>query len=199
MSANAYYITHPQVRVDPQIDVPKWGLNETGKQRVADLAARLCNGRTVGSKIKIISSEETKAIETAQPLADSLDVEFVIDRLMGENDRSATGFLPPEQFEQVADQFFANPTKHIEGWERAADAQKRIVTQYELHRRNHQDYDMIFVGHGAVGTLLYCHLAGEKIDRRFDQTGGGGNFFKIDLVSQRAVSHWQPIEQLSLL
>lgn len=199
MSGNAYYITHPQVHIDPNIDVPKWGLNETGKQRVADLVKRLGNENNIGSKIKIISSDETKAIETAQPLADGLNAEIIIDRLMGENDRSATGFLPPEQFEQVANQFFANPTKHIEGWESAEDAQKRIVTRYELHRRNYQDYDLIFVGHGAVGTLLYCHLAGEIIDRKFDQTGGGGNFFKIDLVSQRAVNHWQPIEQLSFL
>lgn len=30
---------------------------------------------------------------------------------MHENDRSATGFLPPPEFEAVANQFFANPHK----------------------------------------------------------------------------------------
>lgn len=199
MSGKAYYITHPQVNVDPKIDVPKWGLNKTGKQRIDSLVEKLVHEPPLASKFKIVSSDETKAIETAEPLANMLSSELIKDPMMGENDRSATGFLPPDKFEQVADQFFANPGDNILGWESAQDAQKRIVARYNFHRRNHPDYDLIFVGHGAVGTLLYCYLADEKIDRQFDQTGGGGNFFKIDLASQRALCHWQPIEQLSFL
>ena len=198
MSGYGYYITHPQVKVDPKVEVPKWGLNEMGKQRVAELAQRLNKEGPAASNFKIISSDETKALETAGPLAADLTCDLIIDPLMGENDRSATGFLPPEKFEHVADQFFANPNENILGWESAFDAQKRIVAQYDIHRCNHPDFDLIFVGHGAVGTLLYCYLAGEKIDRKFDQTGGGGNFFKIDLASQRTLSHWRPIEHLSL-
>lgn len=197
MSGKAFYITHPQVNVDPEIDVPKWGLNSTGKQRIDGLAEKLAQESSAATKFTIVSSNETKAIETAEPLANVLSSELIIDHLMGENDRSATGFLPPEKFEQVADQFFANPSENILGWESAGDAQKRIVARYNFHRRNHPDFDLIFVGHGAVGTLLYCYLAGEKIDRKFDQTGGGGNFFKIDMASQHALCHWQPIEHLS--
>ncbi|MBO6919905.1 MAG: histidine phosphatase family protein [Rhizobiaceae bacterium] len=197
MSRKAYYITHPQVNVDPEIDVPKWGLSKAGKQRIDSLAEKLAHEGSVASKFKIVSSDETKAIETAEPIANVLSSELIIDPLMGENDRSATGFLPPEKFEQIADQFFANPSENILGWESAGDAQERIVARYNFHRCNHPDYDLIFVGHGAVGTLLYCYLAGEEIDRKFDQTGGGGNFFKIDLVSQLALSHWRSIEHFS--
>ena len=50
---------------------------------------------------------------------------------MHENDRSATGFLEPSEFERVADEFFARPTVSIGGWERAIDAQKRIVGEVE--------------------------------------------------------------------
>ena len=45
---------------------------------------------------------------------------------LGENNRSATGFLPPAEFEKVADAFFANPEESVRGWERAIDAQRRI-------------------------------------------------------------------------
>ena len=40
-----------------------------------------------------------------------------------ENDRSATGYLPPNQFEAMADRFFAEPQASVLGWERAVDAQ----------------------------------------------------------------------------
>lgn len=36
-----------------------------------------------------------------------------------ENDRSSTGFLPPEEFEVVADAFFAQPGVSVRGWETA--------------------------------------------------------------------------------
>jgi hypothetical protein len=48
---------------------------------------------------------------------------------MHENDRSATGFLPPDEFETVANRLFAEPLVSIRGWERAIDAQLRIVRE----------------------------------------------------------------------
>ena len=77
-----------------------------------------------------------------------------------ENDRSATGFLESEEFEATAGQFFAHPTKSVRGWETAVRAQVRIVTEVEDALSGIAgDGDILFVGHGAVGTLLYCHYA----------------------------------------
>jgi broad specificity phosphatase PhoE len=46
------------------------------------------------------------------------------------------------------------------------------------------------VSHGAVGTLLYCHLAGKPLARRWDQPpNGGGNYYGFT-VSPRAVRSW---------
>jgi len=51
------------------------------------------------------------------------------------------------------------------------------------------------VSHGAVGTLLYCHLAGEPIARRWDQPpNGGGNYFRFTLAPRAVHSWWQPID-----
>lgn len=197
MSGIAYYITHPQVNIDPNVDVPTWGLSEVGQRRVTALVQKLNSNKLVDSNFAIVSSNEVKAIETAKPIADYFGYELRIDPLMGENDRSATGFLDPETFEQVANQFFKNPDLSIRGWERARDAQRRIVKRLQSHLEQIPDTDFIFVGHGAVGTLLYCHLSGMDIDRKLDQTGGG-NFFKIDTIAQTALTHWQPIEKLTL-
>lgn len=197
MTGKAYYITHPQVSIDPDIDVPRWGLSDVGKQRVASLVDKLSSNEAKKHELAIVSSDEVKAVETAKPIADFFKCELIIDPLMGENDRSATGFLKPDKFEQVANQFFSNPDENILGWESARDAQKRIVDRFNAHLSDNEDLNIIFVGHGAVGTLLYCHLAGETIDRKFDQTGGGGNFYKIDTSTSSALTHWQPIENFS--
>lgn len=57
--------------------------------------------------------------------------------------------------------------------------------------------DVLFVGHGAVGTLLFCALSRIKIDRRFDQgSGGGGCWFGFDLHQRQPFQMWQPMEAL---
>ena len=35
-----YYLTHPQVRIDPEIPVPDWSLSDVGLQRVLSIRDR---------------------------------------------------------------------------------------------------------------------------------------------------------------
>jgi broad specificity phosphatase PhoE len=184
------YLTHPQVAVDPDTPVPQWGLSDVGKARVRFLIER---GVLAGTRT-VVSSAERKAIETAEPIAASLGVDLVVREAMHENDRSATGYLPPEKFERVADAFFARPTQSVRGWERAVDAQARIVREASEVLSLAPPGDVIFVGHGAVGTLLYCHLAGLAIDRRHDQPAGGGNMFAVERADGRILHGWSPME-----
>lgn len=194
MPVTIRYLSHPQVLIDPMQDVRKWSLNGLGGQRVATLAARL--GR-LSHTVRVISSDETKAIETATPLATALGLQPELRPKMHENDRSATGFLPPQEFEAVADSFFAHPDVSIRGWETAADAQRRIMAEVDACLSGPQDGDVLFVGHGGVGTLLFCALSGVKIDRRFDQGPcGGGCWFEFDLENGKPLQGWQMMETL---
>lgn len=194
MSRIVRYLTHPQVLIDPARPVPRWSLNEIGRARVSALATR---PGVLSRTRRVISSDETKALETALPLAAALGVEMEVRPRMHENDRSATGFLPPDEFEQVADEFFANPSRSVRGWETAEAAQKRIVDEVDDCLHAEGPGDVLFVGHGGVGTLLFCALSGEKIDRRFDQgPGGGGCWFAFDSERRMPAQGWQPMEML---
>ena len=84
----------------------------------------------------------------------------------------------------------------MRGWERAVDAQSRIVSAVErIAERDKTGGSIAIVSHGAVGTLLYCHLAGEPIARRWDQPpNGGGNFYCFTVSPRQAHSWWQPID-----
>lgn len=187
------YLSHPQVGIDPGKEISQWSLNANGLARVQKLAA---SGALAGT-CHVISSAETKAMETAAPLARALGFTVILRDQMHENDRSATGFLPPDEFEQVADQFFAVPDQSVRGWETASDAQQRIVSQVDLCLRDYPEGDILFVGHGAVGTLLFCHLSGSPISRTHDQgPGGGGCYFEFSDMHHKPPAGWQPMEDL---
>ncbi|MCV3768408.1 histidine phosphatase family protein [Rhizobium sp. TRM95796] len=186
------YVTHPQVLIDPAIPVPKWGLSEIGRVR----AEHTASSPWIGRIRRIISSDETKAIETAEILASAMGLDVEIAEYMGENDRSATGFLPPLQFEKAADWFFAHPDESFHGWERAVDAQARIVSAFKRALEDWPtDRPIAFVGHGGVGTLLKCRLGNLPISRSQDQKGGGGgNLFAFRLDDHTLLSDWTPME-----
>jgi broad specificity phosphatase PhoE len=189
----ARYLTHPEVVIDPDTPVTEWGLSLEGRNRVARLvASHVLSGTT-----RVISSAERKAIETAEPIAAALGLGVEIRPRMHENDRSATGYLPRKEFEDFADCFFSEPTQSIRGWERAIDAQRRIVAEVEATLANAPTGDVLYVGHGGVGTLLRCWLAGVPIDRKHDQPGGkGGCLFSFSLLDRKPISDWCLIEDM---
>ena len=190
MSRVLYFVTHPDVVVSRDVPVPRWPLSELGKKRMRS-GLRQPWVREIRS---IYCSTERKAIDAATILSEHLGVPFVEMPELGENDRSATGFLPPDEFERVADEFFAKPTVSVRGWERAVDAQQRVVKAIERIAETAEGVIAI-VAHGAVGTLFYCDLAGEAIARRWDQPpNGGGNYFRFTLSPRAAHSWWQPID-----
>jgi len=189
------YLSHPQVVIDPDVPVPSWNLSPLGRERTLAFARAPWLNRFH----RIVSSGETKAIETATIIADVLGLNVEIDEAMHENDRSATGFLPPAEFEAVADQFFAHPERSVRGWETANAAQARIVAAVGSRLRatrisKIEDVPTMFVGHGGVGTLLLCHIAGSPVRRSEDQPAGGGNHFAFTLEPARLIWRWKRVE-----
>ncbi|WP_294641351.1 histidine phosphatase family protein [uncultured Aureimonas sp.] len=181
-------ISHPEVIVDPGRPVERWCLSPTGVDRMRTFAQSPM-AANVGS---IWSSTETKAIEAAGILAGALGVGIRVSHDLGENDRSATGFLPPDEFESVADRFFASPTQSVRGWERAVDAQARMRKAVARIADNHREGDLAIVAHGAVGTLLFCALSGKPINRSFDQPFQG-HVWTAALPSLQPITGWTPI------
>jgi broad specificity phosphatase PhoE len=192
MTTHIRYLTHPQVKIEPAVPVPSWGLSDVGRTR----AEALANAGWLSQTTQIIASGERKAIETAEIIAGVLSVPVEVRDAMHENDRSTTGFLPSNEFEAVADQFFAQPLASIRGWERAIDAQLRIVREVERVLARNRSGDVLFVGHGAVGTLLFCHYSGFAIDRAHDQPAGGGHYFTLVKDGRRVLHPWRRMEDL---
>jgi broad specificity phosphatase PhoE len=190
------FLTHPQVRVSVDVPVPRWGLSDVGRTRAEGLLTQ----PWLGSVGRLVSSAETKALETAAVVAAATGLPIEVREALHENDRSSTGFVPPDRFEVLADAFFAHPDASVDGWETAASAQRRIIdATADLLDPPAASRDVLIVGHGATGTLLLCYLIGRSISRTEDQCGGeaapgGGNYWSYDTARKTMLHRWRPID-----
>jgi broad specificity phosphatase PhoE len=202
--ASGYYITHPDVIIDPARPIERWELSARGRERMRALLAQPW-ARRIGC---VLSSSEQKAIDGAEILVAGLGVPHRVVRELGEYDRSSTGLLPPAEFWPLVDEFFRWPERSIRGWERALDAQARVFSAVRAAvtswvPSSPEAPDLAFVAHGAVGALLLAQLSGAGISREFDQPlppagsppgTGGGYFFSFSLPSLELEQRWQAID-----
>jgi broad specificity phosphatase PhoE len=191
-SRDVYFITHPDVRIDPKTPVPDWSLSERGMARMHAALAQ----PWVSQLSAVYSSAERKARDAAGVLSERIGWQLRIDPDLGEVDRSATGYLPHHEHEAAADAMFAQPDVSARGWETARHAQARVVKAVlSIVAADRTAGAIAIVSHGAVGALLLCQLSGVPIDRKYDQPGsGGGNYFVFSCPPGAVQQGWRPID-----
>ena len=190
--ASLIFITHPEVVIDPNQPVPEWPLNAVGRARMEHFTSMLAD-KDVSA---VYSSTEQKAMDGAAIVAERLGLSYGTDEDLGENDRSSTGYIAPPEFWEVVAEFFGRPHESIRGWERAIDAQTRIVKAVSrILREDETAGDIVVVSHGGVGALLTAHLQQVEIGKESrPQHPGGGCFIVIDRDSFALTQDWRAIE-----
>ena len=189
------FVTHPEVVIDPLVPVPEWPLNAVGRGRMESFAGRLAGTGVTA----VYASAERKAMDGAAIVAERLGLSYGTDARLGENDRSATGYIAPPEFWQVVRDFFARPHESIRGWERAVDAQARIVGAVgRIAREDGTSGHVVIVSHGGVGCLLAAHLQRVAIGRESRPSHPGGCFIVIDRETLALRQDWRAIEEPSL-
>ena len=189
--ATVFFITHPDVLIDPATPVPDWRLNPRGLARMRSMLIQ----DWISHIVHVASSTERKAMDGAEILASHLGLTLVTHHGLGENDRSSTGYLPKSEFEAIADVFFARPDESVRGWERAVDAQTRIVAAVRDVLSAAPAGDVAIVSHGGVGALLLCWLQGSPISRDADQpAGSGGYLLAFNRANLTLLHGWRPID-----
>lgn len=185
------FLTHPEVVIDPLVPIPRWPLNPIGRARMERFADALAS-RPASA---IHASTEQKAMDGAAILAGRFGLPFETHEDLGENERSSTGYIAPPEFWDVVREFFAHPHESIRGWERAIDAQARIVAAVKRVARTQPDGDIVIVSHGGVGCLLTAHLQNVEIGRESRPTHpGGGCFIVIERGTFSLKQDWRAIE-----
>lgn len=199
-----YFITHPEVVIDPEVPATQWPLSVQGKERMRQLSKQPWM-QNIGA---IYSSCEQKSIDGAAILADGLKLSFTKLEALGEIDRSATGYLPFDEFMNVYAEFLANPTVSVRGWEISVNAQQRIINaiqavveetkvNYVTINDNHSIRgDIAIISHGVVGLLYLCHIKGCPVSKEQEHpaAANGGNYFCVDVENQVLINDWMPID-----
>ena len=190
--ALVYFITHPEVQFDWNIPVPQWDLSKTGRTRLEKLVIQPWV-RLLGH---VFASPERKTVTAAERIVQMTGARLTYLPELVEIDRSATGALSPTEYDAVTHAFFANPETSARGWERALDAQNRIIAAIERTLKIARSASHIgIVSHGGVGTLLLCHLKGSPIRRSEDQPGQG-HYFLFDSATSQVEHGWRRIDEL---
>jgi broad specificity phosphatase PhoE len=185
------FITHPEVVIDPAVPVPRWPLSAVGRRRMEAFADALGGRRPAA----IWSSDEEKARNGAEILASRLGAPHRIDAALGENGRESTGYIAPPEFWKVVEQFFARPDESIRGWEKARDAQTRIVSALNAIDTATRDGVVLVVSHGGVGALLTAQLQGVVIGQEDrPQHPGGGCYLVINRRPLSLKESWREME-----
>lgn len=185
-----YFISHPEVTVDFNVPIERWDLSAKGRERLGALLTQ----PWLKNVHHLFSSNETKAKTTARAISKKLGVKNQVLMALGEMDRSSTGAMPLDQFNTLVDEFFANPTLSVRGWERGIDAQARIIRAIKsiIHQCNNPG-DIVVVSHGGVGALLLSYLKSAPISRSEDQPGQG-HYFAINTDTMGLIHQWRPID-----
>lgn len=197
MTRRVWIVTHADVTIDPSVAVPEWGLNARGRARHESLARHWAATRPPPDAVW--SSGERKAREGAAALAKAFGHEVNAEERLGENDRSATGYIPEPEFSAVAAEFLARPGESVRGWERAFDAQARILGALaRVVDATPGTGEIAVVTHGGVATLLVCAARNVAIstDHAPGFPGGGGI---CAIEGMRLVRGWRAIEATDAL
>jgi broad specificity phosphatase PhoE len=152
-------VKHSLPEILEGIPAGAWNLSEEGVRLARVLADTL---RSYQPEV-ILTSMEPKAVQTAEIVADTLELEMKLAANLHEHERSKTPFLAQEVFESKIQEFFEKPDKLVVGNETANQAHDRF--QHAVHSlvKRHGDRTIVIVAHGTVISLFVSRLTGVPV------------------------------------
>ena len=132
-------------------DATLWPLSEHGLKQVQSLAQQ-----PFWSEVKaIISSDELKAVSTVDRIAFDRKVPLFMHPGLRELKRTPEWL---DDYEARVLEVFQKPAESVGGWERAADAQARILATVEELIAKYDPEPFAIVSHGMVMALLLASV-----------------------------------------
>jgi broad specificity phosphatase PhoE len=132
-----------------------WPLSQAGREAAKLLAEKIRHHRPA----VVVSSDEPKAMETAQIIAQSLQTPVETQPGLEEHDRSNVPMMATAEFVSTMALFFKQPNKLVLGEETAKGALWRFEEAMEEVLKKHPGGNIAVVSHGTVLALyLAKHL-----------------------------------------
>jgi broad specificity phosphatase PhoE len=135
------------------LDVPasQWRLSEEGRRRCEKLAERLA----AYDLAAVVASEEPKAFETGQIVADILNIPFQAAPGLHEHERPIVRSMGDrEEFRALVASLFEHPDELVFGYETADEAHARFAHAVTDALKQHPSGNLAIATHGTVMTLF---------------------------------------------
>jgi broad specificity phosphatase PhoE len=150
-------IRHSNTQPMPGVVAKSWPLSETGRARCNLLAQRLA-GYTID---RLITSEETKAIETGSLIAERLGKPWQSASGLHEHDRSnVTTWHSTAEFEAIIADLFARPHELVYGLESADTCYIRFADALNMLLGAYPTETLAIVTHATAMSLFISRVTG---------------------------------------
>jgi|SRR5579884_497504 len=149
-------VRHSLPEMRPGVPARAWHLSPEGRRRCEVLAARLI---PIHAGVAA-ASDEPKAWEMAECIADRLEVPVLRVPGLHEHDRMGVPFLGIAEFEAAIARFFKAPEQLVFGRESAARARDRFAAAIAGIIAAHPRQSIVVVAHGTVISLFVAQVAG---------------------------------------
>lgn len=150
-------IRHSVTKIDRNTPSRDWPLTPAGLDLCVPLAEKLSD---YGIDT-LITSTETKAIETGKVVSAVLNVPVQSAAGLHEHERSGTGFIEKaEDFDSLVARFFTEASELVWGNETADEAYARFSQSVESIVSSHSGANVGIVSHGTVMSLFVSHVCG---------------------------------------
>lgn len=153
-----FLIRHAAPAKDRDVPAREWALSPAGHadaERLAGFLTPFAPEMIIpGVPEAIISSDELKARQTAQPLADRLGMTVEVMVGLHEHERRTVGYLDDERFQATMARFFAEPDTLVFGEETANQALARFSRAIEDALARYPEGDIAIFTHGTVMSLF---------------------------------------------
>lgn len=154
MQEHLILVRHARVDTDPGAPASTWKLSQRGRDEVARFAPVLATYNPA----RILTSNEPKAVETGQILADALGLPVSARPGLQETDReTAPWYEKSSDFQAAIQRLFENPDDIVFGEESASDALHRFQAAVSSLIADYPDQSLAVVTHGTILSLFVAH------------------------------------------
>jgi 2,3-bisphosphoglycerate-dependent phosphoglycerate mutase len=154
---NLILVRHSLPLIQTELPASQWSLSGEGLRRAALLPALLAPYKPH----HIIASQELKAQQTAQVIAQAMKLPLLVESDLHEHARSqAAGLNSQDQFETLLSAFFEHPDRLVFGSESADETLLRFSGALDRLIRTYPQESLVLVSHGTVISLFVSRHCG---------------------------------------
>lgn len=151
-----FLLRHGKTKVDREISISEWELSPEGEEQ----AKRLADEGIFSEIDVVISSTETKAYQTAKPIADRVGKEIIQIKELSELDRDTGKFMQAEEYEKAVKNCLEHPDQSVNNWETVSHALQRFSKKIDELDKEYENKKILVVGHGFTINAYFAKLLG---------------------------------------